>query len=64
MSVIKQLLASKKAVAAISGVLVLLAGRIGLNLPDETAIEITGIVIAYLLGVGLQDLGKEAAKQK
>jgi len=55
----KELLSSKKAVAAIAGVLVVLAGRIGLNLPDETALEITGIVIAYLLGQGLADVGKE-----
>ena len=61
MNVIKQLLASKKAIAAIAGVLVILAGRIGLNLPDETALEITGIVIAYLLGQGLADVNKPAA---
>ena len=61
MNVIKQLLASKKAIAAIAGVLVILAGRIGLNLPEETALEITGIVIAYLLGQGLADVNKPAA---
>jgi hypothetical protein len=61
MTVIKQLLASKKAVAAIAGVLVILAGRIGLNLPDDTALEITGIVIAYLLGQGLADVNKPAS---
>ncbi|MCP4172206.1 MAG: hypothetical protein GY758_15690 [Fuerstiella sp.] len=61
MNVIKQLLASKKAIAAIAGVLVILAGRIGLNLPEETALEITGIVIAYLLGQGLADVNKPVA---
>ncbi len=61
MNVIKQLLASKKAIAAIAGALVILAGRIGPNLPEETALEITGIVIAYLLGQGLADVNKPVA---
>lgn len=61
MEVFKQLLASKKAIAAVAGVLVLLAGRIGLDIPDATAVEITGIVIAYLLGQGLADVNKSAS---
>ncbi|MCP4783381.1 MAG: hypothetical protein GY903_31105 [Fuerstiella sp.] len=61
LKMLKELLSSKKAVAAVAGVLVLLAGRIGLNLPEETALEITGIVIAYLLGQGLADVNKPVA---
>ena len=58
MDIVRQILQSKKALAAIAGVLVLLAGRIGLDLPDQTAVEITGIVIAYLLGQGIADVNK------
>jgi|TARA_R110000824_G_scaffold296778_1_gene485037 hypothetical protein len=61
LKMLKELLSSKKALAAIAGVLVLVAGRIGLNLPEETALEITGIVIAYLLGQGLADVNKPVA---
>jgi len=58
MDIVRQILQSKKALAAIAGVLVLLAGRIGLDLPDQTAVEITGIVIAYILGQGVADINK------
>ena len=59
MGIFKELLSSKKAIAAAAGVLVVLAGRFGLDLPEETAVQITGIVVAYLLGQGLADVGKE-----
>jgi|19_taG_2_1085344.scaffolds.fasta_scaffold205979_1 uncharacterized membrane protein (DUF441 family) len=58
MDIVRQILQSKKALAAIAGVLVLLAGRIGLDLPDQTAVEITGIVISYILGQGIADINK------
>jgi len=58
MNIVKQILQSKKALAAIAGVIVILAGKIGLDLPDETALEITGIVIAYILGQGIADVNK------
>jgi hypothetical protein len=60
LDVLKQFVASKKAVAAIAGVVTLLAGRIGLDMSPELSLEITGVVIAYLLGQGLADIGKES----
>jgi len=58
LDVFRQLLGSKKAVAAVAGVVTLLAGRFGLNITPELSLEITGIVIAYLLGQGLADVNK------
>jgi uncharacterized membrane protein (DUF441 family) len=60
LSVLKQFAQSKKAIAAAAGIVVLLAAKIGLDIPPETAVEITGIVISYILGVGLADFGKDA----
>ena len=57
---IRTMLGSKKAIAAIAGVVVVLAGRIGLDLPTESIAEIVGLIIAYVLGQGLADIGKEA----
>jgi hypothetical protein len=58
--VLKDLVSSKKAMVAAAGVLTLLAGKVGIDLPPETANQIAGIVIAYVLGQGLADVGKHA----
>ena len=57
---IRTMLSSKKAIAAIVGVIVVLAGHFGLELPSESVAEIVGLIIAYVLGQGLADIGKEA----
>lgn len=62
MSLIKQLLASKKAIAMIAGVIVAAVGRIGLELPTDAVTQIVAPIVAYILGQGLADAGKEAMK--
>jgi hypothetical protein len=59
---IRSLLSSKKAVAAIAGVIVIGASRAGIVLPPEATHDLVAVVVAYLIGQGLADVGKEAAK--
>lgn len=62
MSLLKQLLASKKAIAAATGVLVSVVGRWGLDLPADAVNQIVGVIAAYILGQGIADAGKEAVR--
>lgn len=63
---LKQLLTSKKFVAAAVGlltvVLAFVLGKLGVSVPDEKLAEFIGILAVYLLGQGIADHGKEAAK--
>lgn len=59
---VKALLSSKKFVAALLAALVWLGGKVGLNVDTETLAGIVGPIIAYVLGQGLADHGKEAAQ--
>ena len=63
MEFFKSLLTSKKAAAMVAGVLMAAFGKkVGL---DETAVtSIVATVIAYLVGQGIADHGKEAVKAK
>lgn len=58
------ILTSKKAVAAIAGVIVGLAAKKGLALDNEAVALIVGPIIAYIIGQGASDFGKEAARIK
>jgi hypothetical protein len=59
---VKEFLTSKKFIVAVVGIILSLAARYNLNL-DAAAVEsIVYIVIAYLIGQGWADAGKEAAK--
>jgi len=62
MNVLKQLLSSKKLVAAAIGVIVAAGGRLGLDLSTEDVALIVGPIVAFILGQGIADHGKEAAK--
>lgn len=57
------LLKSKKFIMSVGGVLAVVLGHF-LGVPEETTLEIVGIVIAFVLGQGIADAGKEAAKAK
>ena len=60
--VIKEAATSKKFIMALAGVAVTGAGRIGLQLPVEDVALIVMPVVAYIIGQGWADSGKEAAK--
>jgi hypothetical protein len=59
---IKALLSSKKFVAALIAALVWLGGKVGLHVDTETMAGIVGPIVAYVLGQGIADMGKETAK--
>lgn len=58
---VKALLSSKKFVAAMIAALVWLGGKVGLHVDTETLAGIVGPIVAYVLGQGIADHGKEAA---
>lgn len=59
---IKEMLLSKKFIVAVSGTIVALVAKIGLNLPVEDVATVLSPIIAYIIGQGWADSGKEAAK--
>lgn len=52
---------SKKFVAALVGAVVLFAGSL-LGLDADTQTQITGLIVVYILGQSVADIGKEKAK--
>lgn len=64
LNVFRQYLGSKKAVAFLSGLLLIVAQQLGLPLSDEATMRISGILIAYIVGQGFADIGKEEAKER
>ena len=61
MDMIKILLSSKKFTAMIIGIVAtFLSNRFGL--PEEQVREIVALVIAYIIGQGVADMGKQTAK--
>jgi len=61
---IKGILGSKKALAAIAGVVVSLVAKLGVDLPTDALVAILAPIMAYIVGQGVADIGKEAAKVK
>ena len=59
---LKDMLGSKKAVAMIVGLVVGFAGKYGLELPTEELTAVLSPVLAYILGQGVADAGKEKAR--
>ena len=51
-------MSSKKAVAAIAGVIVAACLKVGLELDAEAVAAVLAPLIAYILGQGVSDLGK------
>ena len=61
MDMIKVLFSSKKFTAMIIGIIAtFLSTRF--NLPEEQVREIVALVIAYIIGQGLADMGKQTTK--
>lgn len=53
---------SKKFIVAVVGVIIAIAGKHGLSLDPQTVEHVVYLFVAYLLGQGIADHGKEAAK--
>jgi len=56
------LIKSKKFQVAIIGVVVMLLGEFGLDIDPEALLAIVSPLIAYIIGQGVADHGKEKAK--
>ena len=56
------LLKSKKFQVAVAGVIVAALGKLGLDMDEETILLVLSPIIAYILGKGVADIGKEQAK--
>ena len=54
------MVASKKAISAIAGVIVAFALKYGLELDTESVAAVISPIIAYILGQGVADFGKAA----
>ena len=61
MQVIKDLFASKKFLATLVGILSILIGKIGWNVPDETLTQVVALVASFVVGQGIADFGKSKA---
>ena len=61
---IKEMLKSKKFIASVAGVIVAATAKIGLDLDTEAVAAIVAPFVAYILGQGWADAGKEVAKIK
>lgn len=59
---LKEMFTSKKFLATLAGIVITLAAKVGLNIDDETAAMIVGLISAYILGQGVADAGKSKAK--
>ena len=61
--VLRDLFSSKKAVAAMASIGVIVANSVGLTALSETTLTmILSVIGSYIVGQGLADLGKEKAK--
>lgn len=59
---LKTMLLSKKFLAMVAGLIVSFAARYGLNLSEAEVAGIVALFVAYILGQGITDSGKSAAK--
>ncbi len=57
-----EILKSKKFLAMIAGVVLAIASRAGLDLDPDMVDRVLALVGVYILGQGIADRGKEAAK--
>ena len=60
--VLRDMLGSKKAIAMIAGLVVSCVGKYGLDLPTEELTAVLSPILAYVLGQGVADVGKEKAR--
>lgn len=59
---LKEMLASKKAIAMLAGLIAWLVAKIGWDVDTADLIEPLTLVIGYIVGQGIADHGKAAAQ--
>lgn len=62
LNMLKTLLTSKKFMAMVSGLIVVLLAKLKFEVDPTTIAELVAMVVAFILGQGVADSGKEAAK--
>tara|TARA_R100001244_G_scaffold99872_1_gene74528 strand:+ start:232 stop:447 length:216 start_codon:yes stop_codon:yes gene_type:complete len=62
LGILKEMTTSKKFIAAIAGTIVAFLATVGLDLPPGDVAALIGPIVAYIIGQGWADSGKEAAK--
>lgn len=62
LQMIGEMLTSKKFVAMIVGLIVTLLAKWKINIDPQVIYSLVGLIIAYIVGQGWADSGKEAAK--
>jgi uncharacterized membrane protein (DUF441 family) len=60
---IAELLLSKKLLAMVAGVVVTLLAKVHFQADATTITQILSVIVSYILGQGLADFGKSAAKE-
>lgn len=55
---------SKKFQAALTGIIVVIVTQFVPGLPEEATTQVVGLIIAYIIGQGLADLGKNATPER
>ncbi|MCB0509694.1 MAG: hypothetical protein KDC82_02945 [Bacteroidetes bacterium] len=61
MKVLKEVFGSKKFLAGLGGIIAVLLHKF-FNIPEDTTMQIVGLIASYIIGQGLADFGKEKAK--
>jgi len=61
LSALKEMITSKKFIAAVAGIIVTLAAKKGLDIKPDYVNPIVGMIVAYIVGQGVADHGKAAA---
>ena len=59
---VKGMFASKKFVAAIAGAIVALVAKLGVEMETESVMAVITPILAFVVGQGIADAGKEAKK--
>ena len=62
LNALKELISSKKALMAIASAIVAGVAKLGLELDTEAVLTIITPLVSFVIGQGVADLGKEAAK--
>ena len=60
LQIVKDLFSSKKFLVMLSGIVITVASKLGLNIDPNTLNQILAIIAAYIVGQGIADHGKEA----
>ena len=62
--ILVDLLTSKKFLAMVVGIIMSIATKYGLNIPEDLVNQLVALIVTYVVGQGIADSGKEAARIK